>query len=177
MKFEKIKLHDIVTSFDGNVRITLCAPLSAVKSAQILADEYKDKELSVEIKEYRQKRSLDANGYYWKMCSELAAKTHIPVEEIYLNHIRNIGGNTETVCIKKEAAEKLCRGWKHNGMGWTAEIMPSKIKGCVNVILYYGSSTYDTSQMSRLIEQMIQDCKEQGIPTETPRELAQIREE
>lgn len=111
------------------------------------------------------------------MCSELAAKTNIPVEQIYLNHIRNIGGNSEVVCVKKEAAEKLRSVWKKGGIGWTSEIMPSKLDGCVNVILYYGSSTYDTSQMSRLIGQMIQDCNEQGIPTQTPRELASIREE
>lgn len=177
MKFEKCEISDVSASFDGTIKITFKIPRFYRKSVETFADEYQDKELSVEIKEYRKRRSLDANGYYWKMCFELAAKTNIPVEQIYLNHIRNIGGNCETVCVKKEAADKLCSGWKKGGIGWTTEIMPSKIDGCVNVILYYGSSTYDTAQMSRLIGQMIQDCKEQGIPTQTPRELASIREE
>ena len=34
-----------------------------------------------------------------------------------------------------------------------------------------GSSDYDTAQMSRLIEIIIQECKAQGIETMTPREL------
>ena len=54
--------------------------------------------------------------------------------------------------------------------------MPSKLPGCVNVILYYGSSTYDTAQMSRLINLAVQDCKEQGIETMTPQELAAMME-
>ncbi len=55
--------------------------------------------------------------------------------------------------------------------------MPSKIEGCVNVVLYYGSSTYDTKQMSSLIDQLIFDAKELGIETATPQELARYKEE
>ena len=55
--------------------------------------------------------------------------------------------------------------------------MESKLPGCVNVVLYYGSSTYDTAQMSRLIDNIIQDCKAQGIDTRTPEEVARMKEE
>jgi hypothetical protein len=53
--------------------------------------------------------------------------------------------------------------------------MPSKIEGCTNVILYYGSSTYDSAQMSRLLDLITQDCKLQGIPYETPAEIARLK--
>jgi hypothetical protein len=36
---------------------------------------------------------------------------------------------------------------------------------------YYGSSTYNTKQMSRLIDAIVEDCKEMDIETLTPREL------
>ena len=49
--------------------------------------------------------------------------------------------------------------------------MPSKIEGCTNVILYYGSSTYNTEQMSRLINLVVEDCKAQGVETMTPDEI------
>ena len=47
----------------------------------------------------------------------------------------------------------------------------SKLPGCTNVILYYGSSTYDSKQMARLIDNIIQDCKAVGIETATPAEI------
>ena len=68
-------------------------------------------------------------------------------------------------------------GWEHNGIGWQAETMPSKLPGCTNVILYYGSSTYDTAQMSRLIDLIVQDCDALGIETKDPAEIDRLVEE
>lgn len=45
------------------------------------------------------------------------------------------------------------------------------------MILYFGSSSYDTVQMSRLIDLLIEDCKAQGIETATPDEIARYKEE
>ena len=47
----------------------------------------------------------------------------------------------------------------------------------MNVTLYYGSSTYDTKQMSRLIDNIVQDCQAVGIETLTPDKLALLLEE
>lgn len=129
-----------------------------------------------EVREYRKKRTLDANAYFWTLCGKLAEATNQRKEDIYRDSIRNIGGNTETVCVKDCAVEKLQKGWSHNGLGWVTDTMPSKLRGCVNVILYYGSSTYDTAQMSRLIDNIVQDCKAVGIETMTPEELARLVE-
>lgn len=130
--------------------------------------------LSIEIKKYRKKRSLDANAYAWVLMDKLAAKTGVTKTEIYRSYIKEIGGNSDIVCVKNAALEKLCDGWQHNGIGWQTDTMPSKLDGCTNVILYYGSSTYDTAQMKRLIDNIVQDCKEQGIETATPAEIADM---
>lgn len=134
------------------------------------------KEYILEIKENREKRSLDANAYFWVLCDRLAERTHIAKTDIYRALIKEIGGNNEVVCVKEEAVSTLCTGWEHNGMGWLAEQEPSKLEGCVNVRLYSGSSTYDTAQMSRLINLIVQECKQQGIETKTPMELALLME-
>lgn len=145
------------------------------KDAQSFLETVMDgKEYSVEIKEYKPKRSLDANGYLWVMCGKIAAKMNIPKEEVYRKAIREIGGNSDTVCVMEKAADALCDGWRHNGLGWVAERFPSKIDGCVNVTLYYGSSTYDTATMQRLINYVVEDAKELGIETMTPQELARL---
>ena len=75
------------------------------------------------------------------------------------------------LCLREKAAEAFCRIWERNGIGWMTDTGPSKIKGCVNVTVWYGSSVYDTEQMARLIDAIVQDCRDVGIETMTPREL------
>ena len=135
------------------------------------------KKYVVEVKQQHKGRSLDANAYCWVLIGKLAAKTGISKSDIYRNAIREIGGNSETVCVQDKAVDKLCRGWCHNGEGWQAETSKSKIEGCTNVTLYYGSSVYDTKQMSRLIDSIVQDCKAVGIETMTPAELEVMKQE
>ena len=143
---------------------------------ELIVDDLKDKDkLSIEIKPYRQKRSLDANAYSWVLIDRLAEKLNESKEAIYREYIKHIGGNSEIVCVKNNAVNRLCSGLQRNGLGWQTETFDSKIEGCTNVILYYGSSVYDTAQMSRLLDLIIQDCKEQGIPTETPNQIAELK--
>jgi hypothetical protein len=52
--------------------------------------------------------------------------------------------------------------------------MPSKIEGCTNVILYYGSSSYNVAQMSRLINIIVEDCRQVGIETKSEEEVASL---
>lgn len=144
------------------------------KDAKKFVGEMNQKKYSVEIKEYKGKRSLDANGYFWTLVDQLAEKLNIPKTDIYRNYIKDIGGVSEVVCVKNEAVEKLCEGWQHNGIGWQTDTMPSKIEGCTNVILYYGSSTYNSLQMYQLTKLVVEDCKSVGIETKTPNEIAKM---
>ena len=131
-----------------------------------------DKQYSLEIKEKKKKRSLDANAYFWALAHKIAGKSGVEVSAVYRSYIREIGGNNDIVCIQDKAVDNFCRIFESHGLGWVTERIPSKIDGCTNVICYYGSSTYDTAQMSRLIELAIQDCKEYGIEYLTPAEIA-----
>ena len=128
-------------------------------------DSLKDGQVSFEIKKASKKRSRDANALAWVLIDKLAEKTRIPKTEVYRSAIKEIGGVSEVVCIQDKAVDRLCSGWQKNGLGWQTETVPSKIPGCTNVILYYGSSCYDTQQMSRLLDLIIQECEQQGIPT------------
>lgn len=127
--------------------------------------------LTVKIGKFSKKRSLDANAYAWVLMSRLAEKLNIPKTEIYRSAIKEIGGNSDIVCIQDKAVESLCDGWQRNGIGWMTETMPSKLDGCTNVVLYYGSSTYDTAQMSRLINIIVEECRQLGIETRSQEEI------
>lgn len=128
-------------------------------------DDLKDCAVDISIKKAAKRRSKDANALAWVLIDKIAEKTRIPKKEIYRNAIREIGGVSEVVCVQDRAVERLRSGWEKNGIGWQSETAPSKLPGCTNVILYYGSSTYDTAQMSRLLDLIIQECEQQGIPT------------
>ena len=150
------------------VRIRFNEKLSALEMFNELQNEAK---LSIKVKKFKQKRSLDANAYAWVLISKIAEKTNIRTDEVYRSAVKGIGGNSEVVCIKTEAVETLCRGWSRNGIGWQTETFPSKIEGCTNVILYYGSSCYDTSQMNRLLNILLQDCESLGIEVRSQEEI------
>lgn len=130
-----------------------------------------------EIRRHREKRSLDANAYCWVLIDKLAEATQIPKIDIYRKAIHEIGGVSDTVCVQKKAADRLVSGWASNGLGWFAEQGESRLTGCVNVTLYYGSSVYDTDQMSRLIDYIIEDCRALEIETLPPEKLAAMKEE
>lgn len=154
---------------------TLTLEVNEVNDFKLLVDEFNDKDkLSIEIKQYRERRSLDANAYFFVLADKVATKLHTTKEDVYRNCIKEIGGVSETVCVRNDAVERLCEEWQGKGLGWQTDTFPSKIEGCTNVILYFGSSTYDTAQMSRLIENIIQDCKDLGIETATPNEIANL---
>lgn len=175
LRFKEAKLQ---REFDGETVLLLRLDPDSVNPARGLIDEMEGREYVAEIKRYRKPRSHDANAYCWVLLDKLAEKTGGRTEEdIYKAHIREIGGNCEIICVREKAAEKLRQAWENHGLGWVTDQMESKLPGCVNVVLYYGSSTYDTAQMSRLIDNIIQDCKAQGIDTRTPEEVARMKEE
>ena len=166
-----VKLKDLTRNMDGTWNLTVTVD----GDCRVIWDKYREKDVDLEVKQHRNKRSLDANGYAWVLMDKIAARMHIDKVEVYREAIKSIGGVSETVCVQDKAVDRLRHGWEQNGIGWQTDTMPSKIDGCTNVILYYGSSTYDTSQMSRLLDLSIQDCKVQGIPTDTPDTIARLK--
>lgn len=86
-----------------------------------------DKDKQYEVKEHKQKRSLDSNAYAWVLLGELQNKLHIKKEDIYRDLIKNIG-SYEIVPVKDEAVEKFRQAWSKNGIGWITETMRSKLE-------------------------------------------------
>lgn len=134
----------------------------------------KGKKYVIEIKQARKKRSLDANAYMWVLVDKIAEALRMPKSEIYRRAVRDLGGNAEVVCVKREAADTFCRHWEAHGLGWLAEQFPSRFSDCVDVELICGSSVYDSETMARLIDSLIEDARALDIETMTPQELARL---
>ena len=148
---------------DLKTRKTKVTLLLDTKQPEVI-EELQQKKLDVEIKKYREKRSTDSNAYAWVLLGKLQNRLDIPKEEIYKNLIRNIG-SYEVVPVKNEAVKKFIQAWSKNGIGWVTETTKSKLEGYTNVIAYYGSSTYNTAEMTRLINSIVEECKQVGIET------------
>ena len=134
-------------------------------------------EYELTIAKPKKQKSNEANAYYWTLINKLSEKINVSPKEIYRNHIVDVGGNYEVVPIRDDAAETWQKNWIRKGLGWVCESLgESKLRGYTNMICFYGSSTYDSRQMSRLIDLCIADCKEQGIETMTPSEMALMME-
>lgn len=144
--------------------------------SSLLSSLQDDKKYIITINQHRERRSLDANAYCWVLIDKLSIKTGCAKTDIYRHAIREIGGNCDIVCVPNNAVKKLCECWEKHGTGWQAETTKSKIDGCTNVILYYGSSTYDSKQMACLIDSIVQECREAGIETMTPAELQSLKD-
>ena len=130
-----------------------------------------------EIKVKRKKRSLDANAYCWLLLDKIAAAVRLPVEEVYRRELMEIGGASEVVCVQERAVERLNALWAQKGLGWVCEPFPSKVPGCVNVRLHYGSSAFDTHQMSVFIDHLIDEARTLGIETRPEEEVRSMLEE
>ena len=138
-------------------------------------DKLKDREkLSIEVKPYRPKRSNSANAYAWVLMDKIAESQGITKEEVYLKQIQKVGV-FQPIAINEAAVDTMIHSWSLHGMGWIAQrIGPAEEKGFVEMALYYGSSSYNTKQMSRLIENIIQECNILEISTKTPDEIADM---
>ena len=145
--------------------------------AMAMVRKHKNRLYDLEVKEHRQKRSLDANAYAWVLIHKLAADMGLKPVEVYRNAIRDVGGNCTPMCVREQDVSRFIKSWEANGLGWPVEDLgPSQVPGCRNLLAYHGSSTYDTAQMSRLIDSLVQDCKALDIGTLTPEKLALLKE-
>lgn len=169
------KIVDVSVGFlDGKPKLTL--EVNEKNDLKLCYDELHEVEkLTIEIKKHYEKRSKDANSYLWALCGELAEKIGSTKESVYRQHILNVGVY-RAIEIEETAAETLIKGWQMNGIGWIAERVDyGAHDGFVLVNFYYGSSVYNTKQMSRLLDSVIEDCQEQGIQTATPDEVANMK--
>ena len=120
-----------------------------------------DKLKTVEIKLHRNKRSLDANAALWKMLTEMAIELRTTKEELYERYLRQYGVS-EIVGVSPNAIEDMKRlgGAKfYNDKGRTNV----NGKEVVYLELIFGSSGYNTKEMSRLLDHVIEDAKDLGI--------------
>lgn len=138
---------------------------------QSLFELEQDKKYSIEIKQFRKKRSNDANSYAWKLITELGNYYKISKEKCYEDMLKHYG---QVLLVPIKAGDNPNGYFKYYDYE-CSKIINGKEADYYRV--YKGSSEYDTHEMSVFIDGVIQECQDVGIETLPPQELALLKEE
>ena len=142
----------------------------------------KSEKLVFSVKEYKKKRSLDANAYYWLLVTKLAKVLNLSKPHLHNLLLRRYGQpeiiDGQMVFLVLPDSES---GTRKANEAETYHIRPtSQVKTGVDGKMYRtyvmlrGSSTYNTAEMSELIEGLVSECREQGIETLPEEELKRM---
>jgi hypothetical protein len=135
-----------------------------------MVDDLKDKEkLSIEVKPYREKRSLNANAYAWVLIGKIADATRAGKDEVYLKCLKRYGQSDLISILSTVPVEHYLKYYEEAGR--------STLNGkeFTHYRVYKGSSEFDTLEMTIFIDGVVSEAKDLGISTETPEELARMK--
>lgn len=144
-----------------HVRLSMVVNKSAMEHMPDLS-----KPVEVEIRTIRRKRSLNANAFLWSLCGKIAQAVGTTKEEVYRQAIHD-AGKWDIYSGSEKALQSLAEAWNTSGIGYQSEMLSSGA-----LMLFYGSSSYNTQEMSRLIDWVVSEAEDQGIDASTPQERA-----
>lgn len=163
------RLKDMMRGRDGGWVISF----STSSDCSELFDELKNDNVEIDIRKCRNRRSTAANAYAWALIDKIAEKLQqkepkngwTPTE-VYRKAIREIAGISYIVDIETDAIGIFKKSWEKGHLGRQVEYVGGSTKdGWSQIKVWFGSSEFDTEQMSRLIDSLIQEAETQGVPT------------
>lgn len=141
-----------------------------------------DREKVWEIKEHKEKRSLNQNSYYWSLLTKVADAHRISKAECHNQMLRSYGqielidGKACYIVIPDtEEAERSTLIADTYHIKPTSQVKQGKDGMYRTYMLLRGSSTYNSNEMSVLLDGLIQEAKQLGIETLPPAELERMR--
>lgn len=133
-----------------------------------------DKEKTFEIKEHKKSRSLNANAYCWVLISKIADAINSTKEEVYKEYITH-KGIFRVVTIDEKASDTFINVWESKGLGWVCQKSENRKDGFVDIVAYYGSSSYNSKQMANFIDYVVEEAKALNIEVLPPDEIEHLK--
>ena len=130
-----------------------------------------EKEYILEIKQYRRKRSLNANNLCWKLCTEIADILRTDKDSVYLTMLKRYGQSDIVSVVKGIDVKPYFKYYEEAGEGRVNG------KDFIHYKVFKGSSEYDTREMSIFLDGVVSEAKEMDIEVLTARELSLLKEE
>jgi len=165
-----------IASFNEKTYLMLELPDYTNKQKAIkFCGEILNKMYVAAFKVYREKRSLEANNYAWCLIGKLAEVLMMNPEDIYRRHVREVG-KFQQYLMRNDAYTEFSEGWEEGHIGRFAKVIGEsrEKEGFVWVAVYFGSSDFDTREMSVFIDNLIQECKQQDIEYLPPNEIERM---
>ena len=168
-----VKDMRLTSDFQGGYQLTLT--LTNKQDIKVLQELQHLESMDLTLKKHSKKRSQTQNSYLWFLSNEIAKKLGTSDKEVYQKAIREVGVY-ELIPIKNEAVEMMKKSWESKGEGWICdELRDAKFEGYKTLKMYYGSSVYDSTQMARLISEIVLEAQYLGIETMTISEVERLK--
>ena len=164
----KGRLTDVSRDFStGKFRLTFTVDRN-------IADEVNDLQGDLRVKavRWRDNRSKDANALLWHCIGQIAAELGADKWEVYLKLLRRYGRYTY-ICVKPDAVDAMKAQWRECEVVGDIDIHGQK---AVQLLCYFGSSTYDTKEFSVLLDGTISEMREMGLPQPTTGDMKRALE-
>ncbi|MBQ2811006.1 MAG: hypothetical protein IJF12_02430 [Alphaproteobacteria bacterium] len=128
-----------------------------------------EEKLSFKIDKHREKRSLNANNYAWKLLTEIGNFMRLSKEDVYFIMLKRYG--------QSEMISVLSHIPIGNYVKYCEKAGESTLNGkeFTHYKVYKGSSEFDKKEMSIFIDGIVEEAKDLGIPTETPEQIANLK--
>ena len=166
-------IRDMFMGMDGKFTVSL-----NIEEEPGDIEKLKDKRLRIKITEYKEKRSLDSNAYFHVLCDKLRQKLRISMARCKNHLIADYGqvmyleDNIPLIYKTNAPPEYIAELEEPHLLLVKTEV--EKGKEVYFYRMYRGSHTYNTAEMSRLIDGTIEECKAQGIETLTPEQIERM---
>ena len=125
-----------------------------------------------EIEVKRRKRSKNSNSYFWALLQQLCEELNLDVIQEYKDRVKALGIFRQWE-IDSKNVPTFIKTWENQGIAWFCEIV-EEIGNKTIINAYYGSSSYNSKQMSVLIDNLVQDCNSVGIQTMSDEEIKKL---
>ncbi len=141
------------------------------KNAVVELETLKDNELSIEVKKYAKERSLNANAYSWKLQDEIAKAVNRSIDDVHMEMVLQYGV-INTYSMLKESFESAKRMFDYYRVLGESEVNG---KTFIHIRAGIGTHLYNSAEMARFIDGVVQEAQSLDINTKTPEEIAEIK--
>ena len=169
------RLKDLTMNRDGTQNITV----TVSTDFRDMFDRLKDKDLDVEIKQHREKRSKSANAYFHVLVNKIAQELNEADDSVKNRLVIEYGVVAKdedgmTIGFKLPASVDVSKIYPYTRL-FDQRTENGKLFNCYLVLK--PTHEMDTKEMARLIDGAIEEAKELGIETDTPETLARYQAE
>lgn len=164
------KLRYGVSFTDKGLPIITLEVFERESALQMVDSLHSAEKVCIKIDKFTKKRSLNANNYAWKLITEIGNATRQSKEDVYFVMLKRYGQSDLVSVLAKVPAGDYFKYYEEAG--------ESTLNGKLfkHYRVYKGSSEFDTKEMSIFIDGVVSEAKDLGIPTDTPEQIAKMKD-